>query len=97
MPRVLNKKHDTIPATAVYIGRPSKWGNPFKLGKDGTREQVIELYKQHLKDSGLVHCVSILEGKDLVCWCAPLACHGDVLLRLANANLFKRKEQNDAL
>jgi len=41
MPKVLNKYKDGVPAGAVYIGRPSKWGNPFVIGKDGDREEVI--------------------------------------------------------
>jgi hypothetical protein len=53
----------------------------------GTREeraQVIAKYERHLYDSGLVKDVDELRGRDLVCWCAPEPCHGDVLLRLAN-------------
>jgi hypothetical protein len=48
MARVLNKKRDGMPADAVYIGRPSKWGNPFVIGRDGTREQVIAKYRDWL-------------------------------------------------
>ena len=44
-PRVLNKKHwRGSVANAVYIGRPSIWGNPFVIGKDGTRGEVVEKY-----------------------------------------------------
>ena len=82
MPRVLNKKTDAIPPDAVYVGRPSKWGNPFRIGKDGTREGVIHLYKIALIASKVD--LSELRGKDLVCWCAPLPCHADILLELAN-------------
>lgn len=70
----------------VYIGRPSKWGNPFLIGRDGTRAQVIARYEQWLLDSpALRRDLTELRGKVLGCWCAPLPCHGDVLLRLANA------------
>ena len=82
MPRVLNKRADKIPEGAVYIGRPSKWGNPFKIGVDGNRETVIELYRRYIQTTNLDF--SELKGKDLVCWCSPLPCHGDVLLELAN-------------
>jgi hypothetical protein len=93
MPRVLNYKRDGLPPGAVYIGRAmpryglkrSKWANKFVIGKDGTREEVIALYERHLVGSGLINDIHELNGKDLVCWCAPLVCHGDVLLRLANA------------
>ena len=72
----------------VYIGRPSKWGNPF-VTKDGwTRKDVIELYENWLTSNeaeGLMLELHELRGKVLGCWCAPLPCHGDVLARLANA------------
>jgi len=83
MPAVLNKRYE-MPKGAIYIGRPSKWGNPYIIGKDGTRDEVIAKYKLHLLMSGLVNEVEELKGKDLVCWCAPEACHGDILLELAN-------------
>jgi hypothetical protein len=67
----------------VYIGRPSIWGNPFEIGKHGTREEVIAKYRQHLKnDPLLMDRIMELDGKVLGCWCAPQACHGDVLLEV---------------
>ena len=69
----------------VYIGRPSKWGNPFSIGKDGTREDVVQKYEEWIQTQPhLLKDLSELRGKILGCWCAPLACHGDVLVRLAN-------------
>lgn len=69
----------------VYIGRPSKWGNPFVVGKDGTREEVIEKYKQWvLTQQHLIDSLHELKGKILGCWCYPQACHGDVLIELVN-------------
>lgn len=67
---------------AVFIGRPSKWGNSYIVGRDGTREQVIERYRSWLHrqiETGRLN-LGELEGRDLVCFCAPLPCHGDVLL-----------------
>ncbi len=90
LPRVLNKRTHGMPDGAVYIGRTvrrlagSKWANPFKIDRHGTREEVIAKYEQHLHASGLINDIHELRGKDLVCWCSPLSCHGDVLLRLAN-------------
>ena len=85
MPKVLNKKRDGVPEGAVYIGRPSYWGNPFTIGVDGNRAQVIEKFRaQLLASPSLLARVPELRGKDLVCWCAPQACHGDVLLEIAN-------------
>ena len=86
MPRVLNKHRDVIPSEAVYVGRPSKWGNPFIIGRDGDREEVIAKYADWL--DGMVHNGRLdldeLQGKDLACFCAPLPCHADVLIELAN-------------
>lgn len=68
---------------AVYIGRPSKWGNPFTIGKDGTREEVIAKYETWIKTQPqLIKALPELVGKDLGCWCAPKACHGDVLIKM---------------
>ncbi len=70
----------------VYIGRPSKWGNPFLIGRDGTREEVIEKYREWIQTQPqLLADLHELKGKVLGCWCAPLACHGDVLTELASA------------
>jgi len=88
MPKVLNRKDVSNPPNSVYIGRPSKWANPFIIGKDGTREEVIKKYKNWLLETewttGLILDIEELRGKDLVCWCSPLPCHGDILLELAN-------------
>lgn len=84
MPRVLNKRRDGVPATAVYVGRPSKWGNPFALKVDGNRDEVIEKFRVWLLASTLMDEVHELRGKDLVCWCAPARCHADILLDIAN-------------
>lgn len=85
MPCVLNKRRDGIPAGAIYVGRPSKWGNPFPLGQYLSRSAAIEKYREHLLSSPeLRAALPELRGKDLVCWCAPLACHADVLLEMAN-------------
>lgn len=85
MTRVLNKRVDGMPPGAVYIGRPSIWGNPFVIGKDGSRDDVIAKYHAWLMSQpGLRSNLPQLRGKDVVCWCAPCRCHGDVLVRLAN-------------
>lgn len=69
----------------VYIGRPSKWGNPFVVGRDGERGECIELYEAWLlENETLMAALPELRGLVLGCWCAPRACHGDVLVRLAN-------------
>jgi len=85
-PRVLNKHKDKLTERAIYIGRPSKWGNPFAIGKHGTREEVVVKYRAWLSgNSELMESArKELKGRDLVCFCAPLMCHGDVLLEIAN-------------
>jgi len=71
----------------VYIGRAvprlglpqSKWANPFRIGRDGTREECIEKYRAYLLGrSDLLEDLEELRGKVLGCWCKPEACHGDV-------------------
>jgi hypothetical protein len=85
MCRVLNKHDAGVPADAVYIGRGSKWGNPFKIGRDGDRVAVIAKYERWLADQHhLLRALDELGGRDLVCFCAPRSCQGDLLLRLAN-------------
>lgn len=82
MERVVHCKRETFD---VYIGRPSKWGNPFVIGKDGTREDVIAKYETWIETQPqLMNALPELRGKVLGCWCSPKSCHGDVLARLAN-------------
>lgn len=70
----------------IYIGRPSDWGNPFILGRDGNRQQVIQKYLEYvLSNPRLLGRISELRGKRLGCFCAPAHCHGDVLAKLADA------------
>ena len=82
-----------MPENAIYVGRPTVWGNPYVVGSlllDGgtlTAGKAVELYEQHLLDNfdkrDIRHC---LRGKDLACWCAlNEPCHADVLLRIANS------------
>ena len=79
----------------VYIGRynPSveggtnpKWGNPFKIGSDGDRDDVISKYENWLlaQPQLIEEAKKELKGKVLACWCAPQSCHGHVLARVAN-------------
>ena len=95
MPKVLNQKKDKIPEDAVYIGRPSIFGNPYIVGVDGSRTEVIEKYRRYLalNNSLREEVIKQLKGKDLVCWCSPKQCHGDVLIDIANNenihNLFE--------
>ena len=75
----------------VYIGRPSKWGNPFshKEGtlakfKVSTRDEAVQKYREWLlTQPDLIQSLPELRGKVLGCWCKPLKCHGDVLAKEA--------------
>lgn len=86
MPKVWNKRDPNCPADAVYVGRPSKWGNPYLIGRDGNRADVVEAYSHWIDHQMTVNpfFVDGLRGKDLVCWCAPESCHADILLKVAN-------------
>lgn len=91
MSKVLNKRTDHIPEGSVYVGRPSKWGNPFRIhrrrrGGEFANTIAIMAYKEYLEQHPEIveSARKELRGKDLVCWCAPLLCHADILLELAN-------------
>ena len=87
-PLVVHCKRDRFD---VYIGRPSKWGNPFVIGRDGDRDEVIRKYREWiLAQPELLRDLHELDGKVLGCWCSPEKCHGDVLLEL----LGKLREKN---
>ena len=65
---------------------PSKWGNRFVIGRDGSRDEVIAKYRAWIvRQPALMAALHELRGKDLVCWCAPERCHADLLIELANA------------
>jgi len=89
LPTVHNHRHswwDFDGRDAVNIDRRTKWGNPYRVTKNRTRERAIELYRGYLKQHPeLVEAAQReLKGKRLICWCNPLPCHGDVLVRVAN-------------
>lgn len=86
---VVNKKNDDYD---IYIGRGSKWGNPFTHRpiedtkaqfQSPTREASINAYRGHLMSQPeLLECLPELKGKRLGCFCKPKPCHGDVLVEL---------------
>ena len=84
MTKVVHCKHEPYD---VYIGRPSEWGNPFIIGKDGSREEVIEKYRDYIMSyQDIILRVGLeLKDKTLGCWCHPKACHGDILAEIANS------------
>ena len=86
MPRLYNKNVDGIPYGAVYIGRPSKWGNPFPLQGESSRNRVCDQFEDYVRDNPQLQADAQreLKGKDLVCFCYPKRCHGLTWLRYAN-------------
>lgn len=86
MAQVLNKKVCGVPAGAVYVGRPSPWGNPFAMRAESERALVVRRFEDYARQrlGREPHWLDALRGKDLVCFCAPRACHADVLARLVN-------------
>lgn len=87
MCKVINARDGVPISDAIYVGRPSDFGNPFTIGVHGNRKQVIEKYKALVaKDPAFIKRIKKeLKGKDLICWCAPKACHADILLEIANS------------
>lgn len=66
----------------LYIGRGSRWGNPYHIGPHGSRTDVITKYMQYAINTQFFHDAIAnhkFENKKLVCYCAPRPCHGDVL------------------
>lgn len=97
MPKVIKRQRTKgwrMPEGAVYVGRPSAYGNLYRLPVYATREDRVQALKRYrdLMES-LNTSFSSLRGKDLVCWCvdwdpadgpAPGVCHAEILLELAN-------------
>ena len=88
MTKVIHIRDKTGSSDEVYIGRGSKWGNPYKIGGAESRASVIRLYEDRLYQTvegrELLGNIEELRGKTLVCYCKPQACHGDVLVNILN-------------
>ena len=95
MKKTVNIKHDKYD---IYIGRAnlyynlpeSKWANKWIIGKDGTREEVLEKYRLWINSQpNLLADLHEIRGKVLGCWCKPLQCHGDILIELCESRFIK--------
>lgn len=71
----------------VMIDRSTEYGNPFVIGKDGTREEVIQKYRFMILTENNIGKFEPLRGKVLGCWCKLLPCHGDVIVEILEGNL----------
>ncbi|MGI8547352.1 MAG: DUF4326 domain-containing protein [Gemmatimonadaceae bacterium] len=82
-PRVVHCRREPYD---TYVGRPSPFGNPFVLGKDGTRDEVVAKYRAWLlgQPELVTRAKPELRGKILACWCSSKSCHADVLMEIAN-------------
>ena len=96
IPTVVNKHKEYYD---VDITRESKWGNPYVIGKDGDREEVIKKYRVYIiHNKELMDSLIELEGKILGCTCFPLPCHGTVLIELIRKKyekIRKLREQKE--
>jgi len=89
--KVLNKRTAGNAHGAQYIGRGSPDGNKFVIGQHGDRDAVCELHDLDLaRDRARLKRLDNLAGKDVLCFCAPLRCHGDTLVRLAAMSFEER-------
>lgn len=88
MPKRVQRKREKgwkMPENTVYVGRPTKWGNPYPIGENFTAQQAVNLFKLFAQKWDLAEDLGELKGKDLACWCkVGDPCHADVLLELAN-------------
>lgn len=89
-----------IPVKAVYVGRPTKWGNPWShkpsamdatVVRVKTRVEAVEKFNDWIL-SDRKECVRLraearrdLKGKHLVCWCCPELCHAEIWMQIANS------------
>lgn len=88
MPKVYNIRKDH-PPDCVYIGRGSPWGNPYPITNDISRTVVLEMFEHYtLRKLNL----EPLRGKNLLCHCAPLRCHGDIILKRLECTEIKDGE-----
>lgn len=97
--KVINHKYSSPRARklSVYIGRPSKWGNPYPLVNEARRDQVCDEYEIYIA-TRLINADIVdedfreFDGKNMLCYCKPKRCHGDTLLLLYNMNHQERLE-----
>jgi len=78
-----------MPPDTVYVGRPTKWGNPFRIDDHNTARACVAQFRLYVLgrlENGVGYPLAELYGKNLACWCAlDQRCHADVLLELANS------------
>lgn len=74
-----------MPENTVYVGRPSKWGNPFRVGGSVDAAAAVANFERSITPARRSEIVAALRGRNLACWCRlGEPCHADVLMRIAN-------------
>ena len=87
MPQVFNLRvHKNLSHLVVRVDRATQWGNPFLLDDEHDRDSVCDLFRKYAEWRLTIepNWLEPLRSKDLACWCKPLRCHGETLVRLAN-------------
>lgn len=79
-------EHDNV----VLIDRTTPYGNPYKIGVDGNRDEVIEKFRKYLLTNTELQCMVMKEFQDktLACWCKPKKCHGDIYVEFVNQTIL---------
>ena len=85
-PRIFNLRAKPVPSSAIRVDRGTDWGNPFVMRNDQDRDRVCDLFMRYAEFRLTIDPTWLdpLKGKDLACWCVPLRCHAQTLLRMAN-------------
>lgn len=86
LPVIKRVRGKALPPGAVYVGRGSRWGDPYLVGIHGSREECVALYCNWIAERPhLVDALAARRPTSLACWCAPLPCHADALAELLAA------------
>ena len=82
----------------IYIGRGSKWGNPFQMKNksEEERDRVCNEYENWFYTTDLINDILELKGKKLGCFCKPARCHGDFLAKMVNF-VTEREDPNEGI
>jgi hypothetical protein len=84
-PLILNRSRDLIPGDSIYIGRPSKWGNPYVMRHELERALCLRNFRMHLERNPRLVAEArkeLMGASAWTCWCAPLPCHGDIWMEV---------------
>ena len=88
--KLFNVNDPNKPNDCIYIGRGTIYGNPFKIGIDGTRNEVIQKYIEYVENTPDLKfkILKNLKGKNIMCHCTPKKCHGDYIISLLSQDVI---------